>query len=240
MTEHGAEEHLRAIRQLMERATIYRAISAPTALMGGLLSVGLSAAMLVWQAGGPERNVDARRFYDYWLLVLIVTLAANGFFIWQGSRGRGEPLISPGFRLAVRSVFPAFFAGIAMSGILTVSTGIALLPTLMWVVFYGLGLLATMNFAPRSIVVLGWAFLFTGVAAFVYLLFETYLPQVELPLLPDVDLPTPTRFYPAAIMGATFGLYHLVYAACTWPRRAVELDAAERRPLVTESFPPVP
>ena len=240
MTEHGAEEHLRAIRQLMERATIYRAISAPTALVGGLLSFGLSAAMLVWQAGVFYIYLESNVFYNDWLLVLIITLAANAFFIWQGAHGRGEPLVSPGFRLALRSVFPAFFAGIAMSGILTVSTGVALLPTLMWVVFYGLGLLATMNFAPRSIVVLGWAFLFTGVAVFIYLLFETYLPHVELPLLPDVDLPTPTRFYPAAIMGVTFGLYHLVYAACTWPRRAVELDAAERRPLVTEHFPPVP
>ena len=60
MTDFGAEEHLRAIRLLMERATIYRAISAPTALVGGLLSVGLAAAMLVWQAGDGSRNVDAR------------------------------------------------------------------------------------------------------------------------------------------------------------------------------------
>ena len=240
MTEHGAEEHLRAIRLLMERATIYRAISAPTALVGGLLSSGLAAAMLVWQAGDGSRNVDAHQYYDAWLLVLLVTLAANTFFIWRGAHRRGEPLVSAGFRLALRSVFPAFFAGIAMSGILTVSTGISLFPTLMWVVFYGLGLLATMSFAPRSIVVLGWAFLFTGIVAFIYLLFETYVPHLELPLLPDVDLPTPTRFYPAAIMGATFGLYHLAYAACTWPRRTLELDAAERRPLVTENFPPVP
>ncbi len=232
MHDFEAEEHLRAIRLLMERATIYRAISAPTALVGGMLSVGLAAAMLVWQAGDGARNVDARVFYEAWLLVLFLTLAANTLFIWRGAHGRGEPLVSAGFRLAVRSVVPAFFAGIAMSGVLTITTGIALLPTLMWVIFYGLGLLATMSFAPRSIVVLGWAFLFTGLGAFVYFMFQS----VE----PDFDLPTPTRFYPATIMGATFGLYHLVYAACTWPRRAVELDAAERRPLVTENFPPVP
>ena len=110
----------------------------------------------------------------------------------------------------------------------------------MWVLFYGLGLLATMSFAPRSIVVLGWAFLFTGVGAFVYLMLETIAPGIHLPLLPEVELQTPTRFYPAAMMGATFGLYHLFYAACTWPRRAAVLDAAERRPLVTGNFPPVP
>ncbi len=232
MSDHGAEEHLRAIRLLMERATIYRAISAPTALVGGVLSTSLAAAMLFWQNGDGSRNVDARVFYQSWVLVLAVTLAANTLFIWRGAHQRGEPLVSAGFRLAVRSVVPAFFAGVATSGVLTITTNLALFPTLMWVMFYGLGLLATMSFAPRSIVVLGWAFLFTGVAAFIYFVF--------VGIEPDFDLPTPTRFYPAGIMGATFGLYHLVYAACTWPRRARELDAAERRPLVTENFPPVP
>ena len=231
-TDQAAEEHLRAIRLLMERATVYRAISAPTALFGGLLAIGLAAAMLWWQAQDGVRNVDARAFYQAWFFVLAATLAANTFFIWQGAHQRGEPLISPGFRLAMLSVTPAFFAGIAVSAVLTITTGLALFPALMWMMFYGLGLLATMSFAPRSIVVLGWAFLFTAIMAFVYFVFA----GVE----PDFDLPTPTRFFPAALMGATFGVYHLVYAACTWPRRVLVLEAAERRPLVTESFPPVP
>ena len=34
-----AEEDLRVIRTLMERAATYRAISAPTALVGGILSI---------------------------------------------------------------------------------------------------------------------------------------------------------------------------------------------------------
>ena len=245
MTDRGAEEHLRAIRLLMERATIYRAISAPTALVGGVLSIGLATVLLVWQGGDNELNADAHLFYDAWLFVLLATLAANMLFIWRGAHERGEPLVSAGFKLAVRSVMPAFFAGIAMSGVLTMmddglTPGVALLPTLLWIVFYGLGLLATMSFAPRSILVLGWAFLFTGVAAFIYLMLETLLPRVSLTDTLGFDLPMPTRSYPAAIMGATFGLYHLVYAACTWPRRARVLDEAERRPLVTENFPPVP
>ena len=231
-TDQAAEEHLRAIRLLMERATVYRAISAPTAFFGGLLAVGLAAAMLWWQAQDGTRNVDARAFYQAWLFVLAATLAANTFFIWQGAHERGEPLVSAGFRLAVRSVTPAFFAGIAVSAVLTITTRLALFPAAMWVTFYGLGLLATMSFAPRSIVALGWAFLFTGVVVFAYFVFA----GVE----PDFDLPTPTRFFPAALMGATFGGYHLIYAACTWPRRARVLEAAERRPLVTGSFPPVP
>ena len=81
MTERGAEEHLHAIRQLMERATIYRAISATTALVGGLLSVVTSAAMLQWLSRDDWRNVDAVRFFLTWTGVFLVTLAANTLFI---------------------------------------------------------------------------------------------------------------------------------------------------------------
>ena len=232
-TEQGAEEHLRAIRLLMERATIYRAISAPTALVGGLLSLALAALMLLWQAGGPGRNVDARGYFVLWSLVFGLSLAANMVFIVRGTRERGESPVSSGMKLAIRSILPGFFAGVAISGCLTLTTNQPLLPTVMWLVFYGLGLLSTMTFAPRSIVILGWAFLFTGVGVFIYLMYQT--------ILPDVDLPTPTRFYPAALMGATFGLYHLIYAASVWARdRRRNLEAVESRPLVSELHPPVP
>ena len=40
-----AEEDLRVIRSLMERATVYRAISAPTALVAGLLSIFAAVAI---------------------------------------------------------------------------------------------------------------------------------------------------------------------------------------------------
>ena len=229
--QQAAEEHLHAIRLLMERSTIYRAISAPTALVGGILSVSVAAAMLAWQWGDYGRNIEARLFFVIWLLVFLLTLGANTFFILRGARSRQEPLVSAGFRLAVHSLTPAFFAGIALSGVLLMTSELPLVPTLMWVICYGLGLLATMNFAPRSLLVLGWAFLFTGAAAFIYLMNQSIEPQY--------DLPTPTRFYPAAIMGGTFGLYHLVYAACVWPRRARVLDNIERRPLVVENHPPL-
>ena len=232
-TEQGAEEHLRSIRLLMERATIYRAISAPTALVGGLLSLALAAWMLCWQAAGASRNVEAREYFVLWSLVFLLTLAANMVFIVRGTKQRGESPVSSGMKLATRSILPSFFAGAAISACLTLTTDQPILPTVMWLVFYGLGLLSTMNFAPRSIVILGWAFLFTGVGVFIFLMYQT--------IIPGIDLPSPTRFYPAAIMGATFGLYHLIYAASVWTRdRSRRLEAVESRPLVTELHPPVP
>ena len=73
----------------------------------------------------------------------------------------------------------------------------------MWIVFYGLALLSTALFAPRSLALLGWAFLLTG---------------VSVPVTGDAveglasDIP---NFF----MGITFGAYHLIYALSTWPRK---------------------
>ena len=52
-----AEHDLRVIRSLMERATVYRAISAPTALLGGLLRPRRRCRHLLEQ---PGRRPDSR------------------------------------------------------------------------------------------------------------------------------------------------------------------------------------
>ena len=68
-----------------------------------------------------------------------------------------------------------------------------------WIGFYGLALIATQHFAPRSLVVLGWSFLIT---AAVMTVASRQLEYYATPLVPNLA------------MGATFGLYHLIYAAC--------------------------
>jgi hypothetical protein len=72
-----------------------------------------------------------------------------------------------------------------------------------WVAFYGLGLLSTSLFAPRSLTILGWAFLLTALAT---------------PVLGD-RIDQLTDDVPDTIMGLSFGFYHLVYALATWSRR---------------------
>ena len=79
----------------------------------------------------------------------------------------------------------------------------------MWIAFYGLALLSTGLFAPRSLVCLGWAFLLTALA---------------LPALRNAVGDLPANL-PNLAMGITFGLYHLIYAVCAWPRkRADEIE----------------
>jgi hypothetical protein len=80
-----------------------------------------------------------------------------------------------------------------------------------WAICYGLGLLATSHFAPRSLTFLGWAFLISGIIA-----------SLSFPILDYHYLPTPDSA--TVFMALTFGLYHLIYAACAWPRKGGEQE----------------
>lgn len=209
-----AEEDLRVIRSLMERATVYRAISAPTALVAGLLSI-VAAVAIYWNNEVSlffHRAIRGRQFAEIWIAVLVVALAANTFFIWREARRTNRPFVSSGMRLALRGIAPcllvpaAFTAWFFGTGYLG---GADLELVVVWIVSYGLALLSTALFAPRSLALLGWAFLLSGVA---------------IPALNNVieDLPIDM---PLAAMGTTFGLYHLIYAAFTWPRKRARLEA---------------
>ncbi|MEI9894946.1 MAG: hypothetical protein WDN28_13930 [Chthoniobacter sp.] len=107
-TATEAEEHLRVIRSLMEKATIYRAVSAPTALAGGM------AAVIV--ASSPVQRLfdqfnPITSFHVRWLLALFGTLLVNGLLILREARRRGDPLISPGMRTAFQSLLPPMLCG---------------------------------------------------------------------------------------------------------------------------------
>src|SRR5206468_10420138 len=117
----------------------------------------------------------------------------------------GRPFISSGMKLSLRAIAPNLLIPAAVSLWFLVSgyKGAAEQElVIVWIAFYGLALLSTALFAPRSLVCLGWAFLLTALA---------------LPALRNVigDLP---GSLPNMAMGTTFGVYHLIYAVCAWPR----------------------
>jgi hypothetical protein len=209
-----AEEDLRVIRSLMERATVYRAISAPAALVAGFLSVFAAAAIYLNDQTrlSINRPVQGRGFAAIWLIVLVIAVVTNAFFIWREAKKDGRPFISSGMKLSLRGIAPNLLIPAAITLWFLVSgykgaTEQELVVA--WIAFYGLALLSTGLFAPRSLVCLGWAFLLTALA---------------LPALKNVvgDLPATL---PNIAMGITFGLYHLIYAVCAWPRkRAPEIE----------------
>jgi hypothetical protein len=207
-----AEADLRVIRSLMERATVYRAISAPAALIAGFLSIFAAAAIYLNNQGSTNRPLHGRAFAVIWLIVLILAAATNAFFIWREANKDGRPFISSGMKLSLRAIAPNLLipAAVTLWFLVDGYKGAAE-PELVvtWIVFYGLALLSTGLFAPRSLVCLGWAFLLTALA---------------IPALRNAVGDLPANL-PTIAMGLTFGLYHLIYAVCAWPRkRADEIE----------------
>ena len=203
-----AEEHLRVIRSLMERAAIYRAISAPTALVGGLLAVATTGAIFYFDRTPPSgaSPLDGRSFALIWLVILGVVLAVNTLFVRQEALKGGRPLLSSGAKLALRAIAPCLIipAAITIWFFKDADPIDREILVAVWIAFYGLALLSTALFAPRSLAILGWAFLLSGLVVM-------FWPK---PLGFD-----PHGMFPSLAMGSTFGLYHLVYAASIWSGR---------------------
>ena len=200
----AALEHLRMIRGLMERATVYRAVTVPTALAGGLLA-GATATVLFLL----DERLDPASVVLAWLAVFAVVNAFHHGLIWRTARREGEPYLSSGLKMALKAIIPAIFAG----GILGIALGLGPRPdvvgtSLLWATFYGLALMATSGFSPRSLRVLGLAFTLVG-----SVLLGIHWGQAD-----GVSSAGGQRTS-AIIMGTTFGAFHLVYGSVVWGLR---------------------
>ncbi len=214
MDEHArAAEHLRVIRSLMERVTVYRAISAPTALIGGVTALVASVWMLrrAGVLGASERQgaFTTRDFIVPWVIALLITMSANTYFVWREAQRDGRPFLSAGLRLALRSILPSILVAAAITFVGWRNPSDLEGPTILgltWIGCYGLALLSTMTFAPSSLVVLGGSFVFSAI------FWLLILSSPALPLFEQL------RGYVGAnfAMGLTFGLFHVIYAVCTW------------------------
>jgi hypothetical protein len=194
-----AAEQLRTIRSLMERATVYRAISAPAALVAGVLSVGLS--LWQWNRWGSDGALESSGFTKEWLVVLVVVSLLNVGMLWRSARERAEPFVSAGMKLALGALVPPLVAGFALG--LLAAEAVPRDPVQVsscWILFYGLALRATGSFAPRSIQRLGLAFFVAGLLSF----------------LPSVRHLAGAGPSPLVFMAVTFGLFHLVYATAVF------------------------
>ncbi len=216
MTESDyASQQLRVIRSLMERATIYRSLSAPTALIGGLLSFG-GFATAYYAKHHRQHPLNTSEFLIVWLVILTLTGFANAIFLARGAAQRGEPFFSPGMKCALSSVAPAFIS----AGVLTFVIHRPIHLAILWIALYGVGLLATQHFAPRSLIVLGTTFFLTGCAL---------LGTWKHLFVPDGH-GEPSALVVSGLMAATFGGFHLAYAAAVW---ALGEDRVESVPTVT-------
>ncbi len=210
-TRDEAVEQLRMIRSLMERATIFRALSGETALIGGAAAVAAA-----WLSDGKTGWAWAY----YWLGGLLLVLVFNVLQLFRASTARGRPFWNKGLRTALRGVLPSLVAG-GFLGLLYIRTATAaaaagdyphlasvaqnytMAGAAIWIMHYGIALLAIREFAPRSMVWLGWAFVAFGL----YCLAElTGFQQMPSYLLKHLNSPS-------LIMAVAFGGFHFIYGA---------------------------
>jgi hypothetical protein len=196
-TADSAAAHLRTIRSLMERATVYRAISGPAALFGGTLALLVGGILLAKEGSWQPNNLQ---FAGIWIGVLALVTLCNFYLLQRGAKQRQEPFVSAGMKHALRAIAPALLAGFVLSMLIAttgplVEHGRALMAAL-WTVCYGLSLLATGSFSPRSMQVLGLAFFIMGLG----------LCQPALAAAPSDDYCLALR-----TMIGCFGVLHLLY-----------------------------
>ncbi|MCP5541332.1 MAG: hypothetical protein H7A52_14405 [Akkermansiaceae bacterium] len=194
------QDNLRVIRGLMERATIYRAVSSAPALLGGLLSLAVAGYFLARPV-----SISTTAFLGAWLAVLAVTGLANTVLLRREAAARGAAFPSAQTRHGLAAMAPAMGCGFAIGLVFAWRWENLPACVVAWGLGYGLGLLATSSFAPGSIRRLGAAFLLAGGAGFAWLAFAAAPPSPAAA---------------CAFMGATFGGFHLVYGLLTRGTRA--------------------
>ncbi len=201
-TTEAALENLRIIRSLMEKAHIYRAVSAPAALVGGVMALVASAWPVQHALAKNGESVMCETcFLATWLVILGIASVLNALLLAKEAARRSQPFVSEGMRMALRAFAPPMLVGGCVGIGLIVFLHNLTLAALIWILCYGLALLSTASFSPRSLPRLGWAFVITGL-----LLFFAWAANRDVDLLSS-DLA------PASLaMGLTFGLLHVIYA----------------------------
>ncbi|BCU76375.1 hypothetical protein [Luteolibacter sp. LG18] len=196
-TREEAAEQLRVIRSMMERATVFRALSGETALVGGAAALG---------AAWVSENKAGWAWAAVWLGGLAAVLLFNAWQIFRVAAAKNGRMWTSGLKLAIRGALPSIMAG-GFLGLLSVRGGIASgtsQAACFWILHYGIALLAIREFAPKSMVWLGWAFVIFGffaLAALTGLLGPQIAPVMAY-------LKNGSR-----LMAIAFGGFHLVYGA---------------------------
>jgi hypothetical protein len=200
------DERLPVIRSIIERGGLYRAVSARAALVAGLLAIVTATLIYLNNEGIVTlgRAIRPREFVVLWLITFVIMVDAAAFLFWRQARSEGRPFFSPELRLVLRTVLPYFLIPAAFTswyyniGYLGARE---LELVAMWIASYSLALFSMSAFAPPALGRLSWAFLLTIVAV------PAIMNVTDLNF--SFDLPN-------ALIGFSFGLYHLIYAACCW------------------------
>jgi len=187
-----AEEHLRVIRQAMERSTKHSTLSGLSGVAVGLIALG-GCFLTRWgmreHAGEPLAKIE---FVVIWAGVLLLSLIADSLFTKRRAARVGKTAFSPLGRHLWRAAAPGLFAAVVMSMFYATHPGlIGNYLYGIWMLCYAVSLLGVGMFSVREVSLLGWTFLAAGA----------------------LTMLMPAQFFigPQMMMALTFGGLHIAY-----------------------------
>lgn len=151
-----ALDHLKFIRDTMEEAACFTAVSG-----AGEALVGVTALIAAYVA---SRQPSPGGWLTVWLgeavLALLISAAA---IAWKAHRVDIDLFSRPGLRFAF-GLFPPLIAGALLTPVLFVAGQVAVLPGL-WLLLYGTGVVTGGAFSVRIVPMIGVAFMVLGAVA---------------------------------------------------------------------------
>ncbi len=155
--EHAAD-HLLFIRETMERAGSFTAVSGWGQTAVGILA--LAGALVAAQ------QPTAARWLATWVGVAVVSFSVASWAAWRKAAALGIPLFSGPARRFALSFFPPLLAG-AWLTLVFYQAGLADRLPAMWLLLYGTAVVAGGALSIRLVPVMGVCFMLGGVLAFV-------------------------------------------------------------------------
>jgi len=155
---HHALDHLRYIRETMERAGAFTAVSGT-----GQVAVGVIALVAALAAGQAESPAS---FVAIWVVAAAVSAAVALVTMTRKAHRAGVPLLSgPGRKFAL-GFFPALVSGAVLTAALGGAGLYAWLPGV-WLLLFGSGVMAGGSASVRIVPVMGVCFMALGTVALV-------------------------------------------------------------------------
>lgn len=151
-----AMDNLRFIRETMERAGSFTAVSG-----WGAVVVGMTAVGAAWVA---SRQHTPEAWLAVWWAEALFSLGIGGWTTARKARAAKMPLLSgPGRKFAL-SLAPPLVAGALLSAFLFDVGLVAALPGV-WLLLFGTGVVTAGAFSVRIVPVMGMCFMALGTAA---------------------------------------------------------------------------
>jgi len=152
-----AMDNLKYIRETMERATAFTAISG-----WGLVAIGVTAIAVTYLS---TQTTTFKGWLAAWIADAVIALLIAGWSMDRKARASGTPLLSGPGRKVAFSLSPPLFAG-AIVTVVLYRAGLKSAIAPLWLLLYGTGVVTGGMFSVSAVPIMGLCFMTLGAVAF--------------------------------------------------------------------------